>query len=149
MAVPQYPYFRGEVPKGQSVLLTNSEFKDMLTCWDEHEKKYKKHIEKLSAKKKPNENGQYEIKTPIPSHPDRCFVCQISIPEGVDYKEHLVSEQHRKCIENDKLYGMIDDVIAELSLKAEIEQFSKPAHRSMRTQVEREIIDEEPSLLEG
>jgi hypothetical protein len=123
------------VPKGQSVLLTNSEFKDMLSCWEEHEKKYKKHIEKLSAKKKPNENGQYEIKTPIPSHPDRCFVCQAAIPEGVEYKEHLVSEQHRASIENDKLYGMIDEVLAELSLNAEIERFNKPAQKSKWTQV--------------
>jgi hypothetical protein len=33
------------------------EYKEMMMCWEEHEKKYRKHIEKLSAKKKPNENG--------------------------------------------------------------------------------------------
>lgn len=47
---------------------------------------YKKHIEKLE-KKRPE---WYDIKTPIPAHPKRCFVCEDEI-EG-DYKEHLKSE---------------------------------------------------------
>ena len=80
------------MPPGQSVMLTNFELKDLIVAWEDYEKKYRRHIERLQLKKKPGENGFYEIKTPIPAHPDRCFVCQCNIPEGVDYKGHISSE---------------------------------------------------------
>jgi len=38
---------------------------------EEHERKWKRHIERLNQHKP----DRYEIKTPIPAHPDRCFVC--------------------------------------------------------------------------
>jgi hypothetical protein len=53
-------------------------------------------------------------------------VCQASIPEGVGYKEHIASEQHKRNIEMDKLYNLIDDVINELSLNHEIDKLRKP-----------------------
>lgn len=65
-------------------------------------------------KKKPGPD--YEIKTPVPSHPDRCFVCQSGIPEGVSYKEHINSEGHRISIERDPLYEEIDNLLDELDL---------------------------------
>jgi hypothetical protein len=53
-----------------------------------HELKWRRHLDKLKNKKKP-ENGKYEIKTPIPSNPDRCFVCNCNIPPEEDYRQHL------------------------------------------------------------
>lgn len=72
-----------------------------------HEMKWRRHIEKLNTKKKP-ENGRYEIKTPIPSNPDRCFVCNVSIPPEEEYLAHLVTEQHQKIIESNTMYNDID-----------------------------------------
>lgn len=85
------PHFRKGVPLGQPVLLNNDEFKQVIIERAENEKKWKRHIDRLNLKKKP-ENGVYEIKTPIPSHPDRCFICQCNIPESVGYKEHLKTD---------------------------------------------------------
>ena len=83
-------------------------------------KKWKRHLERLSQKKAPDEFGRYEIKTPIPSHPDRCFVCQGPIPPGVDYKEHLRSVEHLNYVERDPLYREIDDILDELNFKQEM-----------------------------
>ncbi len=86
--IGHFPFFRKGVPMGQPVLLTNDEYRGVMADRETHEMKWKRHIEKLNTKKKP-ENGRYEIKTPIPSNPDRCFVCNINIPPEEEYREHL------------------------------------------------------------
>lgn len=115
--IPLFPFYRKAVPLGQPVFLTNDEYKGVIYDREEHEKKWRRHIDRLKQKKKPGENGLYEIKTPIPTHPDRCFVCQSSIPEDVEYREHIRSEGHRRSIEQDSLYMQIDSLIQELDQK--------------------------------
>ncbi len=56
----------------------------------------------------------------MPSNPDRCFVCQETI-HG-DYKAHVRSEEHRRNVEENRLYQEIDVLIAELSLDSEIRE---------------------------
>ena len=92
---------------------------------EEHERKWKRHLEKLRTKKKPDADGKYEIKTPIPSNQDRCFVCSSTISAEVGYKEHLQTSQHLSHVENNPLYLEIDKVIDELNLEVELQRLRK------------------------
>lgn len=79
----------------------------------------------MKTKKKPGPDGKYEIKTPIPSNPDRCFVCSTSIPSEVGYKEHLKTEQHLVNVESNSLYQEIDKIIDDLNLELELNSLQK------------------------
>lgn len=67
--------YRQGVPLGQPVFLAKEEFKAIMRDKDELGKKWQRHLDKLNAKKSKDQ----EIKTPIPSNPDRCFVCNTVI----------------------------------------------------------------------
>jgi DNA-directed RNA polymerase subunit N (RpoN/RPB10) len=88
---------------------------------DELERKWERHIEKLKTKKSKDQ----EIKTPIPSNPDRCFVCNSVISPEEGYREHLKSEEHKRHIEVNCLYQEIDNVINELNLEIELKEIQK------------------------
>ena len=85
LLVPQYPFYRKGIPHGQPVFLANEEYKAIIHDRDELERKYERHIERLRTKKA----KEAIIKSPIPSNPDRCFVCNCIIPPEEHYKEHL------------------------------------------------------------
>jgi ribosomal protein S10 len=88
---------------------------------DELEKKWERHVEKLKTKKSKDK----EIKTPIPSNPDRCFVCNSAISAEEGYREHLRSDEHKRHIEINCLYQEIDNVINELNLEIELKEIQK------------------------
>jgi hypothetical protein len=81
--------------------LAKEEYKAIMRDREELDKKWVRHIDKLKSKKGASEK---EIKTPIPSNPDRCFVCNTVISPEEGYREHLKSEEHKKHIENNCLY---------------------------------------------
>ena len=56
---------------GQAILMTDEEYQVAMMHKGEHEIKWKKHVKKLEYKKP----EWYDVKTPIPNNPDRCFVC--------------------------------------------------------------------------
>jgi hypothetical protein len=43
----------------------------------------------------------------------------------VEYKEHIRSEQHLTSVNNDPIYHMIDNIIDELNLDAELNALGK------------------------
>lgn len=85
------------------------------------EKKYQRHIERLRTKKA----KEVMIKSPVPSNPDRCFVCNCIIPPEEEYKAHLLSEEHKNHIEVNCLYLEIDNVINGLQLDIELKVIEK------------------------
>jgi hypothetical protein len=103
---------------GQPVLLTSDEYRGLLSDREEHERKYRRHLERLNSTKK--KDPAEVIKTPIPSNPDRCFVCQATINE--DYREHVRGDQHRRMVETNDMYSDIDGLLAELNVKKEIDE---------------------------
>lgn len=135
--VPLFPKFRLGLPLGQPIFLNSVEYRDIMLEKDDHERKWKRHLLKLVDKKKP-ENGRYEIKTPIPSHPDRCFVCQSAIPEDVTYKQHIASPSHLALVNRDPLYLEIDSLIDEMNAPKVSETplpLVKPAKRRGKRQL--------------
>jgi ribosomal protein S10 len=106
---------------GQPVFLAKEEYKAIMRDKDELERKWERHIDKLKTKKSKDQ----EIKTPIPSNPDRCFVCNSVISPEEGYREHLKSEEHKRHIEVNCLYQEIDNVINELNLEIELKEIQK------------------------
>ena len=88
---------------------------------DELEKKYQRHLDRLRTKKA----KEAFIKSPVPSNPDRCFVCNCILPPDQPYKAHLESEEHRGHIEVNYLYQEIDKFINEMQLDNEIKVIAK------------------------
>lgn len=70
--MPLFPFYRPNTPLGSSVFLDCNEYKQQIKDKELKEAQYKKYLDKLD-KKKPE---LYELGTPIPAHPDRCFVCE-------------------------------------------------------------------------
>ena len=88
---------------------------------EELEKKYQRHLDRLRTKKA----KEAFIKSPVPSNPDRCFVCNCILPADQPYKAHLESEEHRGHIEVNYLYQEIDKVINEMQIDNEIKVIKK------------------------
>jgi hypothetical protein len=64
------------VPHGQPVFLAPEEYKALMHDREELEKKYQRHLDRLRTKKA----KEAFIKSPVPSNPDRCFVCNCILP---------------------------------------------------------------------
>ncbi|CDW87964.1 UNKNOWN [Stylonychia lemnae] len=103
------PTYQHRAPLGSSVFLDPEEFRHVEKDRIQKEQCYIKHVERLKKKKL----DLYDIKTPIPANPNRCFVCEDQINDG--YKEHLKSESHLMCIRNQPLYNEIDNLIDQMN----------------------------------
>ena len=120
------PKFRGVhiVPRGQPIFVDKSRWEYYKQYYEYHESRYDQKILENEARKK--EQGK-NIQTPLPNENHKyCQPCDVKYR---DYREHIMSKMHNDSIRGDHIYTMVDEVIAELEAKREMEKCSKRSTR--------------------
>jgi len=94
------------------------------------------HLEKKYVGKRNEElvkKKEGDIKTPLPNPKhDSCHTCNGRFE---NYREHIVSEQHRQRVLEDTLYGEIDSVIDELDDAKKIKASTKTRKSVKRREI--------------